>query len=831
MKKKGLSPIIITVLVIALSLGGVALIWSSIRGNLDSLDNTSFQECLTVPLTIHACEFNGSTTRVRIARGAGSGELTGLRFVFDTSEGEQIRDNPSALPAQLETRNYFWAETVVPRDVDVAAIVDGNTCAVSGTPRPCTLTGALLGAMQCNDGLDNDNDTLIDFGPLGVGDPGCTSLSDDDEADEMSMASCDDGHDDDGDGLVDWPIDPGCTSYLDADGESGNPASIDESLAFAWSPLLGYQMKKGNLVKMYVIGENQTRSPYFPHAALAPINPVEAAANMLARAPRERVMLDRDTSSLDLAGLIDPIIGNPNSNPADRCLTATGTPFECSMWHHTSLPIVQQRYRDFFGAFEAAGGDVQMVVYDIEGIVPSNWGIGADPNNPETLNRWTGIRDDPRFIAENLGPQLAAIGIVPDITILADVFDNAAEGRNQYQNWNAFMTQRAARLLRSAGYDIVDSDYFPGVSFSNYQFYEMDDLHFKLPDGDGHKAPTYQASDVTVGTHQAPILYGCQNQLTIRRNALPGVEYYARSPFNGFKWATNNLRAVRLSSSKPITPWIGARDSLTHEAGCFIPETDYYQETLLHALLTDVESFLFWNAYNTLSHQEVLENNVSIALREFDTVAGYVGKDTLVSDDGDSNVYEANELVPWELDYFLTGSTTAGRKVWRFTPNMRTFDDIDSFVLTDNTDAIAGTLVVRSQRYEIAFPQGVIHLPTNPISGMGLWIVQPAGAAAPQVIETFASCGANDDDHDARDDSTDAPCTRQCYDGIDNDGDGAADSNDFSCFSQGQTEDEFLAQCQDGVSNDGDGLVDVADPQCTQSFLGWYPSQDNSESS
>lgn len=56
----------------------------------------------------------------------------------------------------------------------------------------------------------------------------------------------------------------------------------------------------------------------------------------------------------------------------------------------------------------------------------------------------------------------------------------------------------------------------------------------------------------------------------------------------------------------------------------------------------------------------------------------------------------------------------------------------------------------------------------------------------------------------------------QCADGIDNDGDGAADLADFSCGGQPTNNNESspLSQCQDGQDNDGDGAVDLADFSC-----------------
>ncbi|HEY1557771.1 MAG TPA: hypothetical protein VGF94_23225 [Kofleriaceae bacterium] len=60
---------------------------------------------------------------------------------------------------------------------------------------------------QCNDGIDNDGDGLVDY----PADPGCSDPNDDSE-DTAGPPQCSDGVDNDGDGKIDYPNDPGCTS-------------------------------------------------------------------------------------------------------------------------------------------------------------------------------------------------------------------------------------------------------------------------------------------------------------------------------------------------------------------------------------------------------------------------------------------------------------------------------------------------------------------------------------------------------------------------------------------------------------------------------------------
>ncbi len=71
---------------------------------------------------------------------------------------------------------------------------------------------------QCQDGIDNDGDGLIDF----PADPGCSGPTDSDESDPQ----CSNGIDDDMDGSVDFPADPECSS-ADDNTEGGPPACGD----------------------------------------------------------------------------------------------------------------------------------------------------------------------------------------------------------------------------------------------------------------------------------------------------------------------------------------------------------------------------------------------------------------------------------------------------------------------------------------------------------------------------------------------------------------------------------------------------------------------------
>ncbi|MEY4768775.1 MAG: hypothetical protein RL637_1414, partial [Pseudomonadota bacterium] len=78
----------------------------------------------------------------------------------------------------------------------------------------------------CSDGLDNDNDGLIDY----PNDPGCISVLDHNEFNQnTSIAACSDKIDNDNDGVIDYPSDLGCSSIIDND-EFNAPSSLKTSV-------------------------------------------------------------------------------------------------------------------------------------------------------------------------------------------------------------------------------------------------------------------------------------------------------------------------------------------------------------------------------------------------------------------------------------------------------------------------------------------------------------------------------------------------------------------------------------------------------------------------
>ena len=119
-----------------------------------------------------------------VVDGYSTGKGTYTIAITGTIQGNESCESPLALAGALTCANGFAC----------AGTMGSRTC------KPA----------KCNDGIDNDMpaDGKIDY----PADPGCTSPSDDTEADPATPTACANGADDDMDMLTDWPADYGCSA-------------------------------------------------------------------------------------------------------------------------------------------------------------------------------------------------------------------------------------------------------------------------------------------------------------------------------------------------------------------------------------------------------------------------------------------------------------------------------------------------------------------------------------------------------------------------------------------------------------------------------------------
>ena len=82
------------------------------------------------------------------------------------------------------TRNIPTPVSVTVTDLGGTGCATTLANAFTLTPTNTTCTGDTTEpvSFQCSDGIDNDGDTLIDFGPAATNDPQCSSANDNSES-------------------------------------------------------------------------------------------------------------------------------------------------------------------------------------------------------------------------------------------------------------------------------------------------------------------------------------------------------------------------------------------------------------------------------------------------------------------------------------------------------------------------------------------------------------------------------------------------------------------------------------------------------------------------
>ena len=133
---------------------------------------------------------------------------------FNLLERGTATASAAATPAPW-TSNNFGAFGELYGGLEVTAVATAPGELPSEPSVPCFV----VSRRQCNDGLDNDGDGLIDF----PNDPGCDSPGDNTE--NTPSPQCSDGSDNDGDLQTDWPFDVGCQGPTDPTENSGAACS------------------------------------------------------------------------------------------------------------------------------------------------------------------------------------------------------------------------------------------------------------------------------------------------------------------------------------------------------------------------------------------------------------------------------------------------------------------------------------------------------------------------------------------------------------------------------------------------------------------------------
>ena len=137
MDKRGVSTVIVTVLIILLAVIIVGLVWQFvIRDIIESRIEEAglLQECIELDLEITKVEYSlgGKEAYVYVKRGVGDAELTGVKILIDGD----LKEDSVEIPGELETKKYtITGLEAKPEKIEVAGVITTDrgdqTCGVA----------------------------------------------------------------------------------------------------------------------------------------------------------------------------------------------------------------------------------------------------------------------------------------------------------------------------------------------------------------------------------------------------------------------------------------------------------------------------------------------------------------------------------------------------------------------------------------------------------------------------------------------------------------------------------------------------------------------------
>ena len=186
--RRGLSAVVTTLIIILLALVAIGTLWAVVGSLISEGTGDIGLEQFTLDLSIKNAYIDTAdldNIKVRVRRNVGSGEITGIRFIFfngvdsiavskETSLTELGEQTFSFTPIELEDINEGDSVSIAP--LFESGSGKEKTGAVTDTEQIRSGAPGGSGIPECNDGEDNDGDGFTD----GF-DEGCDDLEDNDE--------------------------------------------------------------------------------------------------------------------------------------------------------------------------------------------------------------------------------------------------------------------------------------------------------------------------------------------------------------------------------------------------------------------------------------------------------------------------------------------------------------------------------------------------------------------------------------------------------------------------------------------------------------------------
>ena len=118
MKKRGVSAVVATILIILLVIVGVSILWAAVRPTLEKTTEQISADCITLDLEITGCDPSAGVETITVKRNIGEGDLGGIKLIVDDVPCDT---NPITLDV-LETNSTQQCI----RDDDVIGLIGGE---------------------------------------------------------------------------------------------------------------------------------------------------------------------------------------------------------------------------------------------------------------------------------------------------------------------------------------------------------------------------------------------------------------------------------------------------------------------------------------------------------------------------------------------------------------------------------------------------------------------------------------------------------------------------------------------------------------------------------
>ena len=142
MRKKGISAVVATILIVLLAVVAVVIVWAVLKPAITKSAGKVSTNCLEVDLTIDSVSCSVGTANVKVT--LNQGNVSSLKIAVYNSTDSQITTISTGLPQVLETKTYTGTVGGTATGANVAAVIGsdtGNTqvCSfVSLSPIPCS---------------------------------------------------------------------------------------------------------------------------------------------------------------------------------------------------------------------------------------------------------------------------------------------------------------------------------------------------------------------------------------------------------------------------------------------------------------------------------------------------------------------------------------------------------------------------------------------------------------------------------------------------------------------------------------------------------------------